>query len=101
MHWDGYPSYALAMLKKHYKDIDKVEKLIALGDISALDEEVDIPAGIGHSFDNPHEGITIAYGRDRGESGCGSKTTTLKEFASDIEYAYLYKDGKWSLYGIG
>lgn len=34
LHWDGYPSYALEMLKEHYKDREKVEKLIALGDIS-------------------------------------------------------------------
>ena len=34
LHWDGYPSYALEMLKEHYKNREKVEKLIALGDIS-------------------------------------------------------------------
>lgn len=98
LHWDGYPSYALEMLKEYYKDREKVEKLIALGDISCLEEEVDIPNGVEHSFEKPHEGITIAYHRDRGESGCESRTTTLKQFAKDIEYAYLYKDGKWELY---
>ena len=98
LHWDGYPSYALEMLKEHYKDREKVEKLIALGDISCLEEEVDIPNGVEHSFEKPHEGITIAYHRDRGESGCESRTTTLKQFAKDIEYAYLYKDGKWEEY---
>lgn len=56
----GYPSYALEMLKEHYKDREKVEKLIALGDISVLDEEVDIPNGVEHSFEKPHEGITVA-----------------------------------------
>lgn len=67
-------------------------------DISCLEEEVDIPNGVEHSFEKPHEGITIAYHRDRGESGCESRTTTLKQFAKDIEYAYLYKDGKWEEY---
>jgi len=43
------------MLKEHYKDREKVEKLIALGDISSLGEEVDIPNGVEHSFEKPHE----------------------------------------------
>ena len=80
------------------KKSEKVEKLIALGDISCLEEEVDIPNGVEHSFEKPHEGITVAYHRDRGERGCERRTTTLKQFAKDIEYAYLYKDGKWELY---
>lgn len=88
------------MLKEYYTDREKVEKLIALGDISSLGEEVDIPKGVEHTFENPHEGITVAYHRDRGESGCESHTTTLKQFAKDIEYAYLYKDGKLELYEL-
>lgn len=73
------------------KRVRKSKSLIALGDISCLEEEVDIPNGVEHSFEKPHEGITVAYHRDRGESGCESRTTTLKQFAKDIEYAISIK----------
>jgi hypothetical protein len=99
-HWDSYPSYLGVTLLNNYKDKTKVEKLIALGDCSVVKEEVDIPEGKTHSFDKPLNNVTVAYGRDRGETKPyiepridGSEEEFWK---SDIEeYGYLFKDGKW------
>ena len=46
-HWDGYVDHNGKILKEFYKTTDKVEALIALGDISSLREEV----GEKHDFD--------------------------------------------------
>lgn len=99
-HWDSYPSCLGQTLLLYYKDKVKVEKLIALGDCSSVREEVDIPEGMSHSFDKPLNNVTVAYGRDRGESKPyiephidGSEEEFWK---SDIEeYGYLFKDNKW------
>ena len=97
-HWDSYPSYLGTTLLEHYKDKEKVEKLIALGDCSSVREEVDIPEGKTHTFDNPLTNVTVAYGRDRGETGIEPRLDESEEafWKSDIEeYGYLFKDGKW------
>jgi hypothetical protein len=97
-HWDSYPSRLGATLLNHYKNKEKIEKLIALGNCSFISEEVDIPEGVFHSFDKPLDNVTIAYGRDRGAEGTEPHIDGSKEefWKSDIEeYGYLFKDGKW------
>lgn len=96
-HWDGYISNNGDILFNHYKNKDKVMKLIDLGDISSLNKEVDIPKGKTHTFDNPCEDVTIAYGRDRKDTGVDPIITTEKKFWEDYieEYGYLYDNGKW------
>jgi hypothetical protein len=64
-HWDGYPSHNGKMLYEHYNSEALARKLIALGNISSLYESCDLVEG--HTFDNPIEGYTVAYHRDRGE----------------------------------
>ena len=96
-HWDGYISNNGDILFHHYNSKDKVMKLINLGDISSLENEVDIPKDKIHTFDNPCKGVTVAYGRDRGEKNTEPETSTEKEFWNDYieEYGYLYDNGKW------
>lgn len=97
-HWDSYPSCLGATLLNHYKNKEKIEKLIALGDCSSIREEVDIPEGKAHSFDKPLLNVTIAYGRDRGEDRVEPRLDHSEKafWESDIEeYGYLFKDGKW------
>jgi hypothetical protein len=101
-HYDGYPEGVGAILKEHYTDLDKVEELIALGDISSLGKEVHIPEGVEHSFDKRVEGITTAYMRDRGEMDCEAqlyKTVSDVKSAIDNQYLYVFEDGKWTCEG--
>jgi hypothetical protein len=94
-HFDGYLQGVGLMLHEHYQDKTKVEKLIALGDISFLDEEVDIPEGVEHSFNNTHPGITVAYHRDREESLSFSIDHSRKKFfEKGIRYLFT-KEGVW------
>ena len=65
-HYDGYIKGVGKTLFDHFQNQDKIEKLMELGDISILAENIDCPDG--HFFKNPIEGYTIAYGRDRGEN---------------------------------
>ena len=97
-HWDSYPTYLGNILLNNYKDKAKVEKLIALGDCSSVREEVDIPEGKSHSFDKPLDNVTVAYGRDRGETEIEPRLDKSEEefWKSNIEeYGYLFKDNKW------
>lgn len=98
-HWDGYPSHNGRILFNHYKDRDKLQKLIDLGHLSSLHEEVEIPEGVEHSFENQSENITVFYGRDRGEDNTQANVHANKEafLRSDVEeYGYLLtKEGVW------
>lgn len=108
-HWDGYLSNNGKILLEHY-DSAKANYLVALGDISSLDKNVEIPEGQLHSFDNPLNGVTTFYGRDRKESGCGFAVDhTFEDFMkrvddSGAEYYYIMRDGVWYVgdnYGSG
>jgi len=106
-HWDGYLAHNGKILLEHY-DSAKANHLVALGDISSLRKNIVIPDGVEHSFENPADGITIFYGRDRGETGVDFRSVNsfevfLKRVSdSCAEYYYIMKDGVWycgSVYG--
>jgi hypothetical protein len=97
-HWDGYLSHNGQILLEHYNSA-KANHLVALGGLSSLRTEVEIPEGVEHSFDKPAENITVFYGRDRGETGqefkvCFTDTEMYQNF-DWCEYFYLMKDGVW------
>ena len=98
-HWDGYPSNNGRILMENYKDRDKVQKLIDLGSLSSLAQEVEIPEGVTHSFTSPSKGITVFYGRDRGEDNVEAKEHADRKafLRSDVEeYGYLLTiEGEW------
>lgn len=93
-HWDGHHKTVGKMLHEHYQDKEKVEKLIALGSLSYLEKEVDIPEGITHNFNKPAEGITVAYHRDRGEKFHTSHYISSEEFLGGLSYLFT-KEGVW------
>ena len=101
-HWDGYLENNGKILFENYKDKEKIEALLALGDLSSLDKEVAPPEGVEHSFDHPAEGITVAYHRDRGEdynAPMEFKTDEeLDEAVKDVwaEFIYLWDESKKS-----
>lgn len=97
-HWDGYPSNNGRILLQHYKTQEKVEALIALGSISSLAPETEIPEGVEHNFKTPANGITVAYNRDRGETLDIKHHDSVGDFInSDIEeYGYVFTAaGEW------
>ena len=99
-HWDGYPEYNGLILFENYKDKNKVEKLINLGDISSLDEEIEPDYRFEHCFSNRQEGITLAYHRDRGENINIRTDKNINDLINYIshsmeEYLYIYDNGVW------
>ena len=107
-HFDGYPEYVGKMLLNHYTTSDIVNGLMNLGNLSILSESLYSTTGINlysdnnrHTFNNPQDGVCVAYGRDRGEQNVDSvKYEDLGQYedmAADTlaEYQYLFDDGKW------
>ena len=97
-HFDGYPEYVGKTLIKYYADSDKVEKLLALGDLSSLGERLAPEANENHDFYNPIDGICIAYHRDRDEELCPAREIQVKDARKDYfaEFIYVFcLDGKW------
>ena len=103
-HWDGYPEGVGQTLADHYTDPTKIDQLLALGDISILDNEI----GEQHDFDNRTEGWTLAYGRDRGETGIYAlphmDVDGWKAIRRDsgCEYGYLWMNGTtvWTIFNL-
>lgn len=103
LHRDGHPEGVGATLAAHYACQDKVDALIALGDIRSLG------SGIGemHDFYAPtDERVTTAYGRDRGDIGTGavffSKLRQLRSYArrADAEWLYVWNGDVWRFAAI-
>lgn len=103
-HYDGYLEHVGRALHIHYQDSIKVNKLIAMGDMSGIGAEI----GEKHVFNERSEylpdGIATEctfYNRDRGEEDVG-----YRSFASEAEFIdyyngcgcefyYLYDHGVW------
>ncbi len=97
-HSDGYPDYVGAVLQEHYTTEAKVRELLALGDLSSLGERVAPEPGEAHSFDAPAKGVTVAYGRDRGEKGVDAYThsdTEWPDSGQEYEYTFDPVKGTW------
>lgn len=105
-HWDGYVDHNGKLLNEFYNTTDKVNELIALGDLSSLGSQI----GQQHDFDakygpEPQLDLTgnwcLAYGRDRGETG--TEAQTFKDIGSWVEaeaerwceYFYLFDGQDW------
>jgi len=91
--------YLLPFLNTHYKDSNKAQELVELGNISRLCKEYK-PADEEHSFNNPQEGVTVFYGRDRGETGQQAKRHNSWQGAIDTgsyDDCLIYSDGKWDV----
>lgn len=102
-HWDGYPSHNGRLLLQHYSTQEAVEKLVAPGNISSLDESCDCPEG--HSFNRPVKGYTVYYGRDRGEpknepsTGPDARSSMMNSNYGKQEYNYLWDGEQWTVNG--
>lgn len=87
-HSDGYLSYNGKMLLDNYQNLDKVNSLINLGDMSYLKEDIE---------------STFFYGRDREEEDTDKCVyNNLEDYLQNvdllfIEYIYLFDEvkNKW------
>ncbi|MCK9577284.1 MAG: hypothetical protein M0R51_15370 [Clostridia bacterium] len=99
-HSDGYLTYNGAMLLDHYSDKEKLQKLLELGNISCLQQNIEPDPTKPHSFDysQRQDDVVVAYGRDRGEENQEKSINTLQELKDWdwIEFIYIFdKENKW------
>lgn len=97
-HYDGYLEHNGNILRHYYCDRKKVEDLIKLGNISSLAEDLTPDPDEPHTFENPQKYVTVAYGRDRGETGQESVICTMQELKNweGIDYIYIFNtENKW------
>lgn len=92
-HWDDYYEHAGNILLKYYNTKEKVDDLIALGDLSSISKKLN-PTTDSHSFDNPEPDVCVAYGRDRHKKDVGPHHCAAIDL-NEEEYVYLYEDGEW------
>ena len=101
-HWDGYWEWNGKLLFESFQDLNKINELIALGNISSLREKV-VPDSISHTFEQPQDDVVIAYMRDREETGQEARIDlSLDSLVKDCgsmweEFLYLYREneGQW------
>jgi hypothetical protein len=99
-HFDGYPEHNGKILIENYQDMDRVNELMKLGDLSSLDKEI----GEKHSFDpNTTRSWCHAYGRDRGDSDVSVSTTTFEDLLANdnVDYLYVFDGDYWECYDTG
>jgi hypothetical protein len=116
-HSDGYLEHNGRILFDHYTSQAQAEKLVALGDLSALGPKI----GRKHPFNRPprfigqqweetnpayvaykekYDGMCLAYGRDRGDkdvAGCigDSLPQVWPEAGCWTEFTYVWTEGQW------
>lgn len=102
VHFDG--GMIGEVLTNHYTDQEKIDALISFGDVSSLGSEV-APSGEGHSFDTPEPGVTVFYGRDRGESGVEAfqlefrprdPAAFLRRVYTTAQYVHVWDGERWT-----
>ena len=92
-HFDGYPEHNGQILTEHYTNINRVNELLQLGDLSVLGQFI----GEKMDFDKRIQDTCLAYGRDRGESNVGKKNSGYDELITDqnVDYVYVFDGDYW------
>lgn len=89
---NGYPEDTGATLVKHYDTSEKVNALLALGDLYYLREKLSPDPG-RHDFIAPQPGVTLAYRRDGDCPGWEATIKTFEELYDAADWAgieYIY-----------
>jgi hypothetical protein len=92
-HFDGYPDHNGKILTEHYSNINRVNELLNLGDLSVLGQFI----GEKMDFDKRIQDTCLAYGRDRGESNVDKKNSGYDELITDqnVDYVYVFDGDYW------
>ena len=95
-HFDGYPEHNGQILTENYTNINRVNELLKLGDLSVLGKFI----GEKQDFDKRVKDYCLAYGRDRGETGVSASTTTFENLLNNttIDYVYVFDGDYWECY---
>ena len=104
-HHDGYLDGVGEILKTNYTNDGVIDKLMALGDLSALGETAESNPN-QWNYNKVNRNLCIAY-KDRGEKDVDSTVITEKKYVDElgtdicIEYLYLWDGEKWCYYCEG
>jgi hypothetical protein len=92
-HFDGYPEHNGAILTEHYSNINRVNELLNLGDLSVLGKFI----GEKMDFNKRVQDTCLAYGRDRGESNVSKKNSGYDELITNqnVDYVYVFDGDYW------
>jgi hypothetical protein len=92
-HFDGYPEHNGKILTEHYSNINRVNELLNLGDLSVLGKFI----GEKNEFNDRVRDTCLAYGRDRGESNVSKKNTGYDKLITDqsVDYVYIFDGDYW------
>jgi hypothetical protein len=92
-HFDGYPDHNGKILTEHYSNINRVNELLNLGDLSVLGQFI----GEKMDFDKRIQDTCLAYGRDRGESNVSKKNSGYDELITNqnVDYVYVFDGNYW------
>ena len=92
-HFDGYPEHNGQILTEHYTNINRVNELLQLGDLSVLGQFI----GEKMDFDKRIQDTCLAYGRDRGETNVDKKNSGYDELITDrnVDYVYVFDGDYW------
>lgn len=89
-HSDGYPTWNGQKLRDHYSSTKRVKALLALGDLSCINDLLD------PTLKDRKEGHTFAYSMRGDPLNPPRKDASLENFLSEgEEYAYLWDGTKW------
>ena len=106
LHSDGYLNHAGKILDQHYQDKDKVDELLAHGDVSFLDENIGVKIDFNDYKTRYANKQCKFYMRDRGEKYKHAEQlkdeTELIEFSNncDVDFIYMFAYGYWYVYDI-
>ena len=104
-HWDGYTSGVGATLNEYYKDYDTILNLLAMGDMSSINDRITSYQG-WRNEDTPPKflgdtAISKRWNKKKGKSVERVVKITTKngklsaKYAIREEYAYLFDGEKW------
>lgn len=106
-HSDGYLTYNGALLLDCYNTPEQVDELLKLGDLSYLAESLHPNPDMPHAFDydKRQSGVTVAYGRDRGDKDVAAVRMTMAQLDDPnnwTEYVYIFtQENEWKYFAAG
>lgn len=97
VHYDGYYSHTGAILTATYATQERVDMLMALGNLSMVGPYLGCPDG--HTFENPVRHYCIAYHRDRNEelqlSISDDPMMACRNGPGKQQYNYVWNGERW------